>query len=131
MKNIVISGSMDFFEHMERCKSSLEYKGFKGILPEDDDWENIKPDEITDYKRSASMKHFESIANNNTYAVLVVNNTKRGIENYIGANTFAEIAIAFYFGKKIYLLNDIYQPFSDELLAWRAIPLKGNINKIE
>lgn len=49
------------------------------------------------------------------------------IPNYIGANTFAEIAIAFYFGKKVFLLNDIYEPYSDELIAWGAIPLKGEI----
>ena len=60
--------------------------------------------------------------------MLVVNSDKKGVKNYIGANTFAEIAIAFYFEKKLYLLNDIYGPYSDELLAWNVIPLKGNLN---
>lgn len=127
MKNIVISGSMQFLDEMKRYANLIEQKGFKCILPEEDDWENIKPEEINAYKRMVSQKHFYAIADNNIYAIFVVNNLKRGIPNYIGANTFAEIAIAFYFGKKVFLLNDIYEPYSDELIAWGAIPLKGEI----
>ena len=128
MNKIVISGSMQFLEDMRACKSPLEEKGFEIVLPDEDDWDNIKPEEINEYKRLVSKKHFDSIANSDTSAILVVNNSKKGIDNYIGANTFAEIAIAFYFGKKIYLLNDIYESYSDELLAWGAISLNGNIN---
>lgn len=128
MNKIVISGSMQFLKDMEDCKIPLEEKGFKVFLPEEDDWDNIKPEEINQYKNSVSRKHFDAIADSNTSAILVVNNSKKGIANYIGANTFAEIAIAFYFGKKIYLLNDIYEPYSDELLAWGAISLNGNID---
>jgi len=51
--------------------------------------------------------------------------TKKGICNYIGANSFAEIALAFYLGKKIFLLNDVYSLYEDELSAWGAVPLKG------
>ena len=56
---------------------------------------------------------------------------QKGQKNYIGANTFAEIAVAFYFGKKIFLLNDIYEPFIDELTAWEAYPLKNDMEKID
>ena len=38
---------------------------------------------------------------------------------------------AFYFGKKIFLLNDFFEPYADELVAWGAIPLKKNIEKIQ
>lgn len=33
--------------------------------------------------------------------------------------------------KKVYLLNDIYEPYKDELLGWRVTPLKGDISKIK
>ena len=63
--------------------------------------------------------------------VLIVNETKDNIENYIGPNTFAEISCAFYFNKKIYLLNDYYVPYIDELVGWGTINLKGNLDKID
>ena len=33
----------------------------------------------------------------------------------------------FYHNKKVFLKNDIYEPYSDELLGWEVIPLKGDI----
>jgi hypothetical protein len=131
MKNIVISGSMQFFEDMKKYAALIEEKHFGVILPEEDDWDSIKPDQINAYKKMVSQKHFDAIADSNTYAVFVVNNCKKGVQNYIGANTFAEIAIAFYFGKKIYLINDIFDPYADELTAWGAIALKNNVQLIE
>lgn len=131
VKNIVVSGSMQFLDDMRKCAIPIMQKGYNAILPEEDDWDSIKPEGINAYKRMASKKHFDAIANVNTYAILVVNNTKKGQKNYIGANTFAEIAVAFYFGKKIFLLNDIYEPFIDELTAWEAYPLKNDMEKID
>ena len=81
-------------------------------------------------KTDASKLHFDEIANKKTDIVLAVNVTKNGIDKYIGPNTFAEIAMAFYFNKKIYLLNDIYEPYKDELEGWNTIALKGNLENI-
>ena len=33
--------------------------------------------------------------------------------------------------KKIYLLNDIYEPYSEELIAWEVIPLHGDLKKLK
>lgn len=128
MSRIVISGSMQFLNEMKKYKRLIEKKGFTVILPEEDNWDKITPEQINNFKRIVSKRYFDIIADANTTALLVVNSVKKGVKNYIGANTFAEIAIAFYFEKKIYLLNDIYGPYSDELLAWNVIPLKGNLN---
>ncbi len=128
MSRIVISGSMQFLNEMKKYKRLIEKKGFTVILPEEDNWDKITPEQINNFKRIVSKRYFDIIADANTTALLVVNSDKKGVKNYIGANTFAEIAIAFYFEKKIYLLNDIYGPYSDELLAWNVIPLKGNLN---
>ncbi len=128
MSRIVISGSMQFLNEMKKYKRLIEKKGFTVILPEEDNWDKITPEQINNFKRIVSKRYFDIIADANTTALLVVNSDKKGVKNYIGANTFAEIPIAFYFEKKIYLLNDIYGPYSDELLAWNVIPLKGNLN---
>lgn len=51
MKNIVISGSMQFLEDMKKYSTPIEQKGFRAILPEEDDWDSIKPEEINAYKK--------------------------------------------------------------------------------
>ena len=36
----------------------------------------------------------------------------------------------FYYKRKVYLLNDIYEPFKDELEGWGVIPLNGDLNRL-
>ena len=81
-------------------------------------------------KLVASRAHFGRIVDPNNGIVLVVNATKNGIPNYIGPNTFAEIAFGFFHNKKVFLLNDIYHPYDDELIGWKVNCLKGNLNDI-
>lgn len=59
----------------------------------------------------ASRAYFDRICNPDNEIILIVNETKNGIENYIGPNSFVEIAFGFYFHKRVYLLNDIYKPY--------------------
>lgn len=82
-------------------------------------------------KKEASLLHFDEINKDNVDALLIVNETKNGQENYIGANGFAELAFGFYKQRKIYLLNDIYLPYEEELVAWEVIPLKGDLSKLQ
>jgi len=64
-------------------------------------------------------------------AILVVNKTKKGIENYIGANTLLEMGFAYVLDKPIYLLNPIpRQDSSDEIIAMRPIVLAGRLELI-
>lgn len=123
MKTITICGSMSFKETILEYEKILKSKGFNVKLPE----ECIKGIK----KEIASRKHFDRIISSDNDAILVINNKKNDIENYIGPNTFAEIAFAFHFNKKIYLLNDIYQPYQDELLGWNVIPLNNNLDKLK
>ncbi len=78
----------------------------------------------------ASRAHFDRISNPDNQAILIVNVTKNGIENYIGPNSFAEIAFGFYFNKKVFLLNDIYEPYKDEIIGWNIKCLNGDLSKI-
>lgn len=123
MKNIVLCGSTKVKEDILKIKEKLEDKGYHVLLPE----ECLK--DIP--KKIASRTHFSRIENKNNEIVLIINTTKNGIENYIGPNSFAEIAFAFYFNKNIFLLNDYYEPYLDELTAWNVTPLKGNLNNIK
>ena len=130
MQKIIISGSMSFIDKMSDTANQLMETGYRTVLPEGVDWSAVPAANINERKKELSIGYFNEIAMEDTYAVLVVNEMKRGIANYIGASTFAEIAIAFYFGKKIYLLNDIYDPYNDELSAWGVIPLHRKLSGI-
>ena len=102
---------------------TLEKDGYNVLIPREC-FENLD-------KALASRIHFDKICDSNNEIVLVVNATKNGIDNYIGPNSFAEIAFGFYFNKRVYLLNDIYEPYKDELEGWKVIPLKGNLDLIK
>jgi len=123
MKNIVLCGSMKVKDKIVELGKTLENNGYNVLLP-------IECMQGLD-KIIASRAHMDRIVDPNNEIILIVNETKNGIENYIGPNSFAEIAFGFYFKKRVYLLNDIYEPFKDELLGWGVTPLKGDINKID
>lgn len=123
MKTIVVCGSMKFKSEIINVKEKLENLGYEVLLP----IECIegKP------KNIASRAHFNRIKDEKTDAILVMNLDKENAKNYIGPNSFAEIAFAFYFEKRIFLLNDIYEPFKDELIGWNAITLQNKLDDIK
>ena len=131
MKKIVISGSMSFLNKIKNIANQLIDMGYTVVIPEEVDWNNIPKSKFGELKKDLSMKYFSEIAAEDTYAVLIVNDAKLGVANYIGASTFAEIAIAFYFNKKIFILNDIYVQYKDELSAWGVIPLNGKLDSVD
>ncbi len=74
-------------------------------------------------------KYYELISEND--AILIVNEKKRGIENYVGANSLIEMAYAHILNKKIYLLEGIPQmDYTDEIEALNPTILKGDLTKI-
>ena len=121
--NIVVCGSMKVKDKIIEIGNVLTKMGHNPMLPV----ECLQEVE----KIIASRAHMDRIVNSENEAILIVNETKNGIENYIGPNSFAEIAFGFYFNKKIYLLNDIYEPYKDELIAWNVIALNGNLKKLQ
>ncbi|MBE5820459.1 MAG: hypothetical protein E7310_06595 [Clostridiales bacterium] len=120
---IVLCGSKKFIPKFFELQKELEERQFEVVVPREF-IEDIP-------KKEASLIHFKEIDKEDVDALLIVNENKNKIKNYIGANGFAELAFGFYKGKTIYILNDIYEPYSEELLAWEVIPLKGNINLIQ
>ena len=121
MMKIVICGSMKVKEKILEVGRDLESRGYVVLYPE----ECFKSLD----KETASRAHFRRIVEE-ADGVLIVNAYAHEKENYIGPNSFAEIAFAFYFGKPVYLLNDIYKPYRDELEGWHVHPLKSDIDLI-
>lgn len=123
MKNIVLCGSMKVKDEIIRVQKLLEEKGYNVLLPVE--CMEGKPKVI------ASRAHFDRIVNPDNEYILIVNATKKGIENYIGPNSFAEIAFAFYHNKKTFVLNSFYEPYLDELEGWGVLELHGDLDKID
>jgi peptidoglycan/xylan/chitin deacetylase (PgdA/CDA1 family) len=68
-------------------------------------------------------------------AILIVNNTKNGINNYIGGNALMEMGQAYVNGRKIFLLNDIPRledlNYATEIEAMDPICLHGDLAAIK
>lgn len=123
MKNIVLCGSMKVKDDIIRVQELLKEKGYNVLLPVE--CMEGKPKVI------ASRAHFDRIVNPDNEYILIVNAAKNGIENYIGPNSFAEIAFAFYHNKKTFVLNEFYEPYLDELEGWGVLELHGDLDKLE
>jgi len=144
---IVICGSIAFYDQMLDVKRKLELLGHEVDLPPSEvknekgemipvmDYYLKRKTEkgdvswIWDRKEEAIRLHFKKIEWSDV--ALVLNYDKNNIANYIGGNTFLEIGVAFYLGKKIYLLNNIPDiSYKEEILGMRPIILNGDLNKI-
>ncbi len=123
IKNIVLCGSMKVKDKIIEIGQILEEKGYNVLLPKE--CMEGQP------KISASRTHFNRIANPENDTILIVNATKNKIENYIGPNSFAEIALAFFYNKNIFVLNDYYEPYIDELEGWNVKKLHGNLDNLK
>ena len=97
MKIITLCGSLKFQKEMMVVTEKMALEDNCILTPTYPVIENI---EITE-EQIAMLKeaHFKRIEISD--AILVVNQTKNDIANYIGPNTFAEIAFAFFHNKKI------------------------------
>lgn len=144
---IVICGSIAFYDKMMAVKKNLEALGYEVDLPpsevEDNQGKMISVAEyyskrktgqkgdtwIWDRKEWAMRFHFKKIEWAD--AVLILNYDKNDIANYIGGNTFLEIGVAFYLGKKIYLFNDIPEiSYKEEILGMEPVVIFEDLSKI-
>lgn len=135
---IVICGSMSSSKEMVEIANELKKTNHKTLLPrhaveytkgnlaEENSHEStknkIEQDLIRDY--------YEEIKNAD--AVLVANISKKGIENYVGGNTFLEMAFAHVLDKKIYSYNDIPDMlYTDEIKAMQPIVINQDLSNIK
>jgi len=141
---IVLCGSLSCAEDILKIKERLERKGHEAILPKslgDFSLKNSvdaaefkdRKNYIFELKPRYMRNHFDKIAVADS--ILVVNTEKKGIKNYIGGNTLAEIMVAFYNNKKIFLLNPVptdekFDFIREEIEACRPVILNGNLDLI-
>lgn len=127
---------MKFHDEMLLVQKDLQKLGHKVLMPEKvkgvDYWAKDNKLKVKAKKNLELIsEHLNKIKKSN--AILVINISKNEIDNYIGANTFLEMGVAYYWGKKIFSLNPLpTQPYIvDELLTFDPIVIKGNVKKIK
>ncbi len=131
---ITICGSLTFTSEIEQVAKDLQALGHEVLLPYGV-MNRLIFDKSFDSKQTkidndAIRKHLDKVKQCD--AVLVCNYTKNIIQNYIGANTFIEMAHAHYLGKPIFCLNRLPDmPYiDDELAAVGATVIDGDLSKI-
>ena len=135
---IAICGSLQFYKEMLQVQKQLQALGHKAIVPKSlrliTHHGFTKPKTVSQRLKAEAehdfiREHFRIIEKADV--VLVVNETKHGVKGYIGGNTFLEMGIAFYLGKKIYLLYDIPKmEYALELHAMRPVVLRGDFRRL-
>jgi hypothetical protein len=129
---VIICGSMSSYADMLNQRQALQAAGIRAILPDPDDDPalSLSEDELQEAKRRSSMRHIRRIRDKKTFGILVVNCDRYGLADYIGANTFAEISVAFSHYKRIYLYQGIPEFYRDELCAWTVVCLNGFLGRL-
>lgn len=132
---------MAFAKEMLSIKKELEKMGHEVGLPFETELHLEKPDFVDDLAGNLQYcidndvirMSFDFIAKAD--GVLVLNYPRKGIDGYIGTSTLMEIAIAYYFKKKIYLLHAIPHfntvRWAHEITIMQPVILHGDLSKIK
>ena len=104
---------MKFFDEIRVLKNQLELLGLNALFPAEEgtgiDYQKVTLEEQANIKSQFIDRHLNKIKRSD--AILVANYDKKRVKNYIGANTFLEMASSYVLDKPIFLLNDI--PFQE------------------
>ena len=140
---IYFLGSTAFMHSMVKARDDLKNIGLDGWIHENYDLlvtgKLTQVDEGATSREKADRKklfdylrvHYKHILESD--AVLIVNEPKNGIDNYIGGNVLIEMGQAYVNDKMIFFLHGMPTdlPYLDEILAMDPICLNGNIEKIK
>lgn len=140
---IYVLGSTAFMHSMVKARNELKNIGLDGWIHKNYDLlvngELTEVDEgATTREKADTKKHFDYLRVHYKHilesgAVLIVNEPKNGIDNYIGGNVLIEMGQAYVNDKKIFFLHGMPTdlPYLDEILAMDPICLEGDIDKIK
>lgn len=119
-KKLTLCASVSFWEDINKWKDALEKNGYNIIqYPK-----QFTGEFLPDYKREFT-EHYQKITESDI--VLALNMQKKGIDGYIGAAVFAEIAFAIGLNRTqpdkeiaVYCLNSFPNtlPYTEELQHW-------------
>lgn len=129
---------MSASKKMIKVSNNLEKLGHVVILPEstkqyvEGKIKFSNSNESSKHKQEQDLIriHYKKIDNSD--AILVINVEKNQIKNYIGGNSFIELAFGHILNKKLFLLNPIPDiSYRDEIKAMEPIVINGDLSKIK
>lgn len=138
---IYVLGSTSFMHRMVEAKNELIALGYDGWIHPDYEafvrgekqaiLEKSKTEHAAVKRENNYLKvHYQHILESD--AILIVNDEKNGIPNYIGGNVLIEMGQAYVNDKIIFLLNNIPQlPYTAEIESMDPICLDGNLKNIQ
>ena len=133
---ITICGSQTFGTEMGKAQEYLKKKGFEVFVPEhlvtEEEYSaKYSREKLLEMKPIWTKSHFKKIEKSD--AILIMNHEKKGTRGYFGSNTLIELSVAFYLGKKIFLLNpiEVNHPHYDEIVGINPIILNGDLDKLK
>ena len=131
MKLLIIC-STHFYDKLADIKKYLEKEEIEVVVP--NEFGEVEPTLATEEEYKAFYKEMYYMSRNkikNVDAVLVLNFTKKGITNYIGASTFLEMYEAFMNDKKIFIFNGYPEiMLKEEIIGFDPIIINGNLDLI-
>lgn len=135
---IVVGGSMAFAKEQLFVKNGLEELGHEVFVTDDIDVyvDNPAAKDNFDEELKACLENdivrsfFNKIKETDAY--VVVNKEKRGIRGYLGTSVLMEIGLAYYLGKKIFLLEEIdkAQGYALEIAIMNPVILNGDLSGV-
>ena len=134
---IAICSSMVFSEKILKTKKELEAMGHEVLMPNfvnaylgKDEKEKERLTKYHKNEKDAIRAYWGEIQKSD--AILVLNYTRRGIENYIGGNVLMEIGFAHVLGKKVILMNPIpeIEYYKSEIEAVKPVIINSDLKKI-
>lgn len=142
-RTITICCSCAFYRHAAGIAEELEAIGYRVLLPETVDVMKRNDDfdvshyktwfaDENDYPEKGRLirAHFDEIVRGD--AVLVLNDEKHGLANYIGGNVLMEMAIAFHLKKPIFLWHEFPETsaYLEEIKGMLPTLLHGDIAQL-
>lgn len=136
----MICWSMTFAKEMTDTKRKLEDLGHSVFVPSDIESylkdpsliDNLEENYKHTIEKDVLRNCFNLVAKSD--AILVLNYAKNKIKGYVGTSALMEIGLAYYFGKKIFLLNPMPKPkdarWAHELAIIQPVVINGDLAKI-
>ena len=142
-KTVTICSSATFYLEVIEIEKKLKKLGFRVKIPVtarkmeksgNFNVETRKPwindPKLYHLKKKLMDGHFKKVMEADV--ILVVNDTKNGIEGYIGGNVLMEITLAYYNNKPIYLYRELSDKSSiyEEVMGIGAVTINEDLMKI-
>lgn len=122
-KRILLHASLDLKELITNAARVLAAAGAEVLLPDLERYQYIrdiegKEEEFNAIKNRLSRQNAALVQAADI--VYILNETHRGIDNYVGGNSFFEMSIAFFLDRPIWLMKPIPEgmPYTEEIKSF-------------